>query len=296
MRPRTRIHVGNHLVAALLGPQFRYPAVGIVHVAEDDRLGRAGLLARGHDLAVANVAVFLVGLDLGFLDALHAVAALLHHAARAHGHIGIAHQLQALGLVVGEEQEVEAPHLVGAVVRAVARAHAAVVDHHVQAFRRVHRGAHRANLLAGRVLAVLADHGLEVRARRGQIALEIGVDAQPLHVAADAHLLLAHHRNIVLGITAHDAGIAARAAVHVDRHGPGVGLVVRPVGEQRRIAGRRVVAFALVREIRIGLELVERGVADDAARTERLIGFERVVAACPAGRTSRRDDPGSGSW
>ena len=37
-------------------------------------------------------------------------------------------------------------------------------------------------------------------------------------------------------------------------------------------------AFALVREIRIGLELVERRVTNDAARADRLIGFKRVVA------------------
>ena len=117
-------------------------------------------------------AVLLVGLDLRRADALHAVAALLHHAAAAHRHIRVAHQLQALGLVIGVEQEVEAPHLVGAVVRAVAGAHAAVVDHHVQAFRRVHRRAHRANLLAGSVLAVLAGHRLEVRPRSRQIALD----------------------------------------------------------------------------------------------------------------------------
>ena len=33
--------------------------------------------------------VLLVGRDMGGLDALRAIGALLHHAARAHGHVGI---------------------------------------------------------------------------------------------------------------------------------------------------------------------------------------------------------------
>ena len=64
------------------------------------------------------------------------------------------------------EQEVEAPHLVRAVVRAVARAHAAVVDHVVQALVAVDRRRHRAHHLAGRVLAVLAHHRLVIRLGR----------------------------------------------------------------------------------------------------------------------------------
>ena len=54
---------------------------------------------------------------------------------------GIAQRLEARRRPVLVEQEVEAPHLVGAVVRAVARADAAVVDHVVQAFGAVRRGA-----------------------------------------------------------------------------------------------------------------------------------------------------------
>ena len=98
------------------------------------------------------------------VDALHAVAALLHDAAGAHADVGIAHQLDCSGLPSLEEQEVEAAHLVGTVVGAVARAHAAVVDHGVEAFGGVDGGADGADLFAGRVLAVQAGHGLEVGA------------------------------------------------------------------------------------------------------------------------------------
>jgi hypothetical protein len=49
--------------------------LGIVAVAEDDRLGRAGLLAGGHDLAVAHRAVLALGVDLRDADALDAIGA-----------------------------------------------------------------------------------------------------------------------------------------------------------------------------------------------------------------------------
>src|ERR1035441_10372218 len=214
------VEIGKHLVAALVGAKFCNPALLVVDVAEGDGRGRARLLAGGYDFAVAYRTVLLVRIDLGFVDALHAVAALLHYAAPTHGDVGVAHQREALGFVIGEEQEVEAAHLVGAVVGAVSSAHAAVVDHGVEAFRRVHRCADRADLLARRILAVLAGHGLEVCAGRGKIAFKVCIDTQPLHVAADAYLLLADYGNVVLGVAADDAGVAAGAAVHVDRHAP----------------------------------------------------------------------------
>ena len=42
----------------------------------------------------------LLGVDLGVVDALHAVGALLHHAAAAHRHIRIVQQLQAGRFVI----------------------------------------------------------------------------------------------------------------------------------------------------------------------------------------------------
>ena len=97
---------------------------------------------------------------LHILDALHAEGALLHDAAGTHGHLGVVDEALGLGLVGGELQEVEAAHLVGAVVGAVAGAHAAVVGHLVEAVGAVVGGVHRADVLAGRVVAVLAEHGL----------------------------------------------------------------------------------------------------------------------------------------
>src|SRR5204862_1713102 len=84
-----------------------------------------------------------LALDLGFLDALHAIRAFLHHAAHANGDVRVVtHALHFGQLVVIAAarvivEEVEAPDLVGAVVRAVARADAAVVGHVIEAFGRV---------------------------------------------------------------------------------------------------------------------------------------------------------------
>src|SRR6185437_3621930 len=219
-RARAVVQVRQHLVVALGRLALRYLDVGVVQIAEDDRVRRAGLLAGGDDLAVLDRAVFLVRRDLGLLDALHAVRALLHDATRADRDIRVAHELEALGVEVRVEQEVEPSHLVHAVVLAVARADAAVVNHHVQPLGRMHCRAYRANLFAACVLALLAHHGLEVRTRGMQIAFEVGVDADPLHVAVDLHLRAPNHGNVVLRVAAHDTGVTADAGVEIDRDAP----------------------------------------------------------------------------
>ena len=87
----------------------------------------------------------------------------------------------------------------------------------------------------------------------------------------------AHHGDIVLRVAAHDAGVAADAGVHVDGHAPGV-FVVAPVAEH---AGVRIWIFRnilpFMGEVGVLLELVQRGVANDAAR-HSLVAFERMVA------------------
>src|SRR5579875_1934372 len=114
--PRTEVEIGEHLVIALFSFAPDHPAVRIVQVAEDDRVGWARLLASSQDLAILDRAIVLVGVDFDGLNALHAVAALLHDAARTHRDIRIAHELEALGVIVRVKQEVEPAHLVDAVV------------------------------------------------------------------------------------------------------------------------------------------------------------------------------------
>src|SRR5262249_48950170 len=157
-------------------------------------------LAGGHHLAVADGAVVALRLDAGPVNALHAVGTLLHDTAAADGDLGVALQLQAFRGVVGVLEEVEAPDLVGAVVRAVARAHAAVVDHVVEALGAVGGRRHGADQLAGGVLALHAGHRLEERLGVGRVAPVIAVDAQPVHLAAAEDLVLADDGDVVLGL------------------------------------------------------------------------------------------------
>src|SRR4029079_1948789 len=124
---------------------LRDRARGIVDVSERDRLGGTDLLTRRADFAVADLPAVLRVVDARFLDALHAVGALLHDAARADGDVGIALELRDLGLEVLVEVEVEAPDLVRVVVEAIARSDAAVVGHLVQTFVAVRRRADRAD-------------------------------------------------------------------------------------------------------------------------------------------------------
>ena len=91
VRGRVFSSSSRRVVAAARPCSLRDPAVRVVQVAEDDRLGRARRLAGGHDLAVADrpALAFSASMRAG-ADALHAVGALLHHAAAAHRHVGVA--------------------------------------------------------------------------------------------------------------------------------------------------------------------------------------------------------------
>src|SRR5262249_56784676 len=132
----------------------------------------------------------------------------------------------------------------------------------------VGRSVHRADDLARRVLAVLAEHRLEGGLRLGRIAEVIAVDADPLHLPPARHLVLAHHRHVVLGLTGGDARVAADARVQVDRHAPGMaGVAPRRI---ERIVGRWVLA-QLRREARIRPEFLAGGGADYVSTLHRVV-------------------------
>src|SRR5438105_11243138 len=238
-------------------------AVGIVHVAEDDRFRRTRLLTSGGDFAVAHAAILLLRIDLRRVDTLHAVGALLHHAAGADGDVGIAHRFERRRFVVAVVIEVEAAHFVGTVVRAVACPHTAVVGHVVQAFGAVRRRFDRTNRLARRAFAPHARHRLVKDLRIVRLAAEIAIDAQPVPLAPAPPLALAHDGDVVLGLTGHDATVAAGADAGVDDHGPGV----RVVGD-RWIPRLGILLFRsrrLAHERWIALILLERRGANDSA-------------------------------
>src|SRR6266705_1526999 len=235
--------------------------------------------ARGSDCApprhtwyaVADREVLFFRFDACGIDALHAVGTLFHDPAAAHGDFGIAQELELRRLPILEAQEVEAAHFVRAVVRAVAHPDTAVVDHVVQAFGAVHRGAHRANLLAGSVLALLTRNGLKECLRiverfvvaggivRPGCRLVITVDANPVHFAAAHHLLLSYHGDIVFRLACDYARVAAITAIEIDDHGPLVAVVgkLRLSFIERQFLGREF--GMLVGKIRILAILLERG-------------------------------------
>ena len=274
------------------------PAGRVRDVAEADRFGRAGLLARGDDVAVGQAPAVLLGVDLGPADSLDAVRALLHDAPGTDRDVRVLAQLHHLGRVLGEVEVVEAPHLVGTVVRAVAGADATVVDHRVQPFAVVHGGRDRADLLAGCVLALHAGHRLEARLRLGGEVLdevpehagglslvgEVAVDAEPVHLPALHHLLLADDRHVVLALAGDHAGVAADAGVQVDRHAPLRRVLVGPL-----VPHRVLVRFLAVsgREVGMFLEVVEVRFADDRAPLHRVVvlGLRQRVGA--TGRAER---------
>src|SRR6185503_7649357 len=137
----------------------------------------------------------------------HAVRALLHHAAIAHGDVRVGAEL-AERIVRLEIEPVEPADLVRAVVRAEPRADAAVVGHLVQTLEAVRGRRDRAHVFARRLLAVLARHRLD-DGRAGRV--DVAIDADPVHVAAAADLVLADDRRVVLGRARHHARRAAGA-------------------------------------------------------------------------------------
>src|SRR5690606_36186773 len=120
------------------------------------------LLASGLVLTIFDGTLVILSDDLDLLDALHAEGALFHDATTAHRDFRIeSHRLElgswvirpcvrghavALNIVVAV---VEAPDLVGAVVRAIPGPDTAVVHHVVLTLAGVHCRADGANLLAG---------------------------------------------------------------------------------------------------------------------------------------------------
>jgi len=107
----------------------------------------------------------------------------------------------------------------------------------------------------------------------GVVADEVAVDAQPVHLAAERDLLLADHRDVVLGDARHHAGAASGAARQVDRHAPAVAGISGPRirGEQRS---------AVLGELFPGLlELLDGGGGRDQAPLHRVV-LLRLGEAC----------------
>ena len=138
-------------------------------------------------------------------------------------------------MIVGVLEEIEPADFVRAIVRAIARADAAVVNLQVQPFVIVERRADRADQFAGRVFALHARHRLMAHRRVVRLAAEISVNADPLHFAARGDLVLADHRDVVLCLAGEHAGVAADAGRQVNGHAPSVTLIAMLAGIEERL-------------------------------------------------------------
>src|SRR5262249_50311107 len=148
------------------------------------------------------------------------------------------------------------------------RTDAALVDHVVESLRTVDGGLGRADVLAGRLLAVHARHRLEVELGGGlRRPGAVVVDAEPVHLPPPSYLLLAHHGDVVLRLAGDHAGAAADAGRQVDGHAPAVfGVGIGVIHRERR-AGvarllRQVLAVALGGEGGFGVVLRQGAGAD----------------------------------
>src|SRR5690348_10305851 len=204
----------------------RHFALGIVDIPKHDGLRGASLLAGGDHFTVLNGAILYLRPDFSFLDALHAVSAFLQHAPAADRDIRVAHAVKAGCLPVGKEVEIKPSHFVGAVVRAVARADTAVVNHQVEPFGTVYGGPDRAHIFAGGIFTVHAGHHDAVGFRVLKAAAPVRIHPNPLHDAPVVHFLFTDNCDVVLGIAGDHAGIAAHAAIQINRHSP---LITRAV-------------------------------------------------------------------
>src|SRR5579863_4314028 len=143
------------------------------------------------------------------------------------------------------------------------------------------RGAHRANDFAGRVLTLHAWDGLEKCLGIIAVALVVGVDANPVHVAADDGLLFADDGDVVLRLAGQHAVVAAHTRVKVDRHAPGVVFFFVWIGLVKRESGRGL-WFFFGSEVWLLFIFLENRFADQ--RTMAAIGRVHALVALRRGQ------------
>src|SRR4029453_16341309 len=144
-----------------------------------DRLGGTDGLTRGLDFTVADRTIFLFRVYLRDIDALNTVGAFFHNAAASHRNVRVSQRLETRGFKIRVLEKVEPAHFVRAIVGTIAGADAAIVNHGGETLMAMMGRAHRADQLAGRVLAMHARDGLMVGLWIFRASFIIAVDAQP---------------------------------------------------------------------------------------------------------------------
>ena len=92
------------------------------------------------------------------------------------------------------------------------------------------------------------------------IALEVAIDAKPMHFSAANHLLFTNDRYIVFRLTSDHTGIATRTLVQIDSHSPFVVRIYLGFRPKRNIF--KMLLHSSSRESRIRFVLVQSPFAD----------------------------------
>src|SRR5262249_35169600 len=117
-------------------------------------------------------------------------------------------------------EEIEAADFVRAVVRTVPSADAPVVNHLIDPLLAVDGRTNGADQFARRVLAVHARNRLVGEGRIVEIAAEIAIYPDPVHLAAASDFFFANDRNVVFRLARDSARAAADARIQIDGHAP----------------------------------------------------------------------------
>src|SRR5262249_17454136 len=145
--------------------------------------------------------------------------------------------------------------LVWAVVRAIARADTAVIDHVIEPLVVVHGSVDRAHHLAGGVFTVHTEDGLVIDFGLVWRTLVVPVDAQPVHFPAALHFTFAHNGNVIFRLAGQHTGVTPQAGVQIDDHAPGIALI--RLGRIERLLRLRVRRY-LLRKMGLFQVLLER--------------------------------------
>src|SRR5450631_3913974 len=116
---RPRVELVQHVEAPLVCVELADVRIRVVEAAKDNGFSRAGLLAGGLQLRIADGPILQTGDDSRPLDALDAVSTFLHHSARPDGDVRVVNHPLHLAPLRRPVQVVEVADFVGAVVGAV---------------------------------------------------------------------------------------------------------------------------------------------------------------------------------
>src|SRR5690625_3280091 len=153
--PGLGIQLAQDLVSPAGGSDTSDPRVRILDIAEDDRVRRTGLRARGHDLAIHHATILELRISLGTTDPLHAEGALLHDTFLADQNIWVQLPVQWHRALLGVP--VVVTDLVRALDSTVKGADTSVVELGIQSIRGVIRSVDRRVELSERVRSLIKE-------------------------------------------------------------------------------------------------------------------------------------------